>query len=77
MSNGILKSPVHRVLSNSERDRISVAVFYTPEVGKEIEPQNGLINEQNPKLFKKIKDYADIYFPYYQKGQRAIHTAQL
>lgn len=77
MSNGIFKSPVHRVLSNSKRDRISVTVFYTPEVGKEIEPEQGLVNEENPKLYKKLKDYADIHWKYYQKGLRALHTAQL
>lgn len=75
MSNGIFKSPVHRVLSNSKRDRMSVAVFYTPEVGKEIEPEHGLVNEENPKLFKKVKDYANTHWIYYQKGLRALHTA--
>ena len=76
MTNGIFKSPVHRVLSNSERDRISVAVFYTPEVGKEIGPEDGLVNERTPKLFKMVKDYADTHFGYYQRGMRALHTAQ-
>lgn len=76
MTNGIFKSPVHRVLSNSVRDRISVAVFYTPEVGKEIGPEDGLVNERTPKLFKMVKDYADTHWGYYQRGMRALHTAQ-
>ncbi|CAI9113938.1 OLC1v1037499C1 [Oldenlandia corymbosa var. corymbosa] len=77
MSNGIFKSPVHRVLSNAKRDRISVAMFYTPEVGKEIGPEDGLITEESPALYRKVKDYADVHIGYYNKGLRSIHTAQV
>ncbi|KAK9281768.1 hypothetical protein L1049_004673 [Liquidambar formosana] len=66
MTNEVFKSPVRRVLANSERERISVAVFYTPEANKEIGPEDGLIDEERPKLFKKVKDYADIHWDYYQ-----------
>ncbi|XP_059641097.1 codeine O-demethylase-like [Cornus florida] len=76
MTNGIFKSPVHRVLSNSERDRISVAVFYTPEAGKEIGVEDGLVDEERPRLFKKVRDYADTHWVYYQRGMRALHTAK-
>lgn len=77
MSNGIFKSPVHRVLSNSERDRISVAMFYTPEVGKEIGPEDGLVNGDRPKIYKRVKDYAETHWQFYQRGMRALHTAQI
>lgn len=77
MTNGIFKSPVHRVVASSERDRISVAMFYTPQVNKEIGPEEGLINEERPRLFKKVKDYADIHWEYYQQGQRALHIAEV
>ncbi|THG01202.1 protein SRG1-like isoform X2 [Camellia sinensis] len=77
MTNGVFKSPVHRVLSNSERDRISVAMFYTPEKGKEIGPEDGLVDEKRLRLFKKVKDYADTHWGYYQRGMRALHTAQV
>ncbi|GLT53552.1 hypothetical protein SLA2020_268170 [Shorea laevis] len=77
MTNGVFKSPVHRVVSNSERERISVAMFYTPEPNKEIGPEEGLVNEERPKLFKKVKDYADIHWEYYQRGTRALHVAKV
>jgi len=77
MTNGIFKSPVHRVLTNSERGRISVAVFYTPETNKEIVPEEGLINEERPRIFKKVKDYAEIHWGYYQQGKRALHVARV
>ncbi|MCD7446752.1 hypothetical protein HAX54_015656 [Datura stramonium] len=77
MSNGIFKGTVHRVLSNSERDRISVAVFYTPEVGKEIGPEDGLVNGDRPKIYKRVKDYAETHWKFYQRGMRALHTVQI
>ncbi|PHU11293.1 hypothetical protein BC332_18223 [Capsicum chinense] len=36
MSNELLKSPVHRVVTNSEKERITVAMFCSPESGSEI-----------------------------------------
>ncbi|KAM4100518.1 hypothetical protein ACB094_05G073400 [Castanea mollissima] len=77
MTNGLFKSPVHRVLTNTERERISVAMFYTPERKKEIGPEEGLVNQERPKLFKKVKDYADTYWEYYQRGMRALHVAKV
>ncbi|KAK2631523.1 hypothetical protein EUGRSUZ_L02796 [Eucalyptus grandis] len=77
MTNGVFKSPVHRVLSSSERDRISLAVFYTPEPNKEIGPEEALITEERPKAYKTVKDYADVHWDYYQQGSRAIHVAKV
>ncbi|KAG2729377.1 hypothetical protein I3760_01G247200 [Carya illinoinensis] len=77
MTNGMFKSPVHRVVTNSERERISVAVFYTPEPNKEIGPEEGLVSEERPKLFKKVKDYADTHWEFYQRGMRALHVAKV
>ncbi|MCD7449984.1 hypothetical protein HAX54_002701 [Datura stramonium] len=78
MSNGIFKGTVHRVLSNSERDRISVAVFYLhAEVGKEIGPEDGLVNGDRPKIYKRVKDYAETHWKFYQRGMRALHTVQI
>uniref|UniRef100_A0A8R7Q976 Isopenicillin N synthase-like Fe(2+) 2OG dioxygenase domain-containing protein n=1 Tax=Triticum urartu TaxID=4572 RepID=A0A8R7Q976_TRIUA len=36
MTNGIFKGPVHRVVTNSEKERISVAVFYV------LDPENAI-----------------------------------
>ncbi|KAE7997662.1 hypothetical protein FH972_002277 [Carpinus fangiana] len=77
MSNGIFKSPVHRVVTNSETERISLAVFCIPEPGKEIGPVDGLVNESSPRLYKKMKNFVDIYFQYYQQGKRPIDAAKI
>ena len=57
MSNGIFKSPMYRVVTNLERERISVAVFYSPDSDKEIEPIGKLFNDSRPRLYRKVKNY--------------------
>ncbi|TYG66622.1 hypothetical protein ES288_D05G015800v1 [Gossypium darwinii] len=51
MSNGIFKSPVHRVVTNTDKLRISVAMFNEVEPEKEIGPVEGLIDENRPRLY--------------------------
>ncbi|KAE8669054.1 hypothetical protein F3Y22_tig00112260pilonHSYRG00036 [Hibiscus syriacus] len=75
MTNGIFKSPVHRVLTNSERERTTLAVFCIPHPDQEIQPVEDLINETNPRLYKRVKDYVSLYFQYYQQGRRPIEAA--
>ncbi|XP_071724448.1 protein LATERAL BRANCHING OXIDOREDUCTASE 1-like [Rutidosis leptorrhynchoides] len=75
MSNGIFKSPMHRVVTNPTRERISVAVFGIPQPEQEIKPVAGLFDETRPKLYKKVTNYVDIYFKYYyQLGRRPIEA---
>ncbi|KAL1206588.1 Protein SRG1 [Cardamine amara subsp. amara] len=75
MSNGIYKSPVHRVVANKEKERVSVATFCNVDAEKEIQPVDGLISEARPRLYKAIKDYDKIFYDYYQQGRRAIEAA--
>ncbi|KDP31635.1 hypothetical protein JCGZ_15373 [Jatropha curcas] len=75
MSNGIFKSPVHRVVTNTETERMSIAVFCIPDSEKEIKPADGLIDETRPRLYKTVKDYVSLYFEYYQQGKRTIEAA--
>lgn len=77
MTNGIFKSPLHRVVSNSDKDRYSIAMFLYPERSKEIGPEEGLINEEKPRVFKKVEDYGVVHWGYYQQGKRALHVAQV
>ncbi|XVF88281.1 hypothetical protein PTKIN_Ptkin19aG0037400 [Pterospermum kingtungense] len=77
MSNGIFKSPLHRVVTNSERERITLAVFCFPPPDQEIQPVEELINEARPRLYKKVKDYPSLFFQYYQQGRKPIEAALL
>lgn len=75
MSNGIYKSPIHRVVTNREKERISVATFCVPSPDKEIQPVEGLVSETRPRLYKTVKKYVELYFDSYQQGLRPIEAA--
>lgn len=77
MSNGFFKSPVHRVVTNSERERTSVAVFCSPDPDNDIEPVDGAVSETRPRLYKKVQDYVSKYFQYYQEGKRPIEAVKI
>ncbi|KDO51020.1 hypothetical protein CISIN_1g041077mg, partial [Citrus sinensis] len=75
MSNGIFKSPVHRVVTNSERERMSVAVFCCPNPEKDIEP--GVVNEARPRLYKTLNNYNRLYFENLRRVKKGIEAAML
>ncbi|XP_055960300.1 jasmonate-induced oxygenase 4-like [Mercurialis annua] len=77
MSNGMFKSPVHRVVINPERERLSLAVFYHPDPDNEIEPLDGLVNETRPRLYKKVRNYVGHFLQYYLQGKRLIEDMKI
>ncbi|XP_057767954.1 protein SRG1-like [Salvia miltiorrhiza] len=77
MSNGIYRSPVHRAVTNSERERNSLAMFFSPDPEKEIEPVEEVVDEERPRMFKKVRNYPEIYFQYYQQGKRPIDAVRI
>ncbi|CAI9100854.1 OLC1v1038039C1 [Oldenlandia corymbosa var. corymbosa] len=77
MSTGILKSPIHRVTTNTDKERISVAMFCAPGTAEDVGPVEELINDTRPRLYKTVKDYPAIYFKYYQLGKRPIEAVKL
>ncbi|TKY71920.1 Codeine O-demethylase [Spatholobus suberectus] len=64
MSNGAYKSVEHRAIVNSEKERISVAMFFLPKFQSKIGPTVSLTNPENPPLFKRIgvEKYVKDYF---------------
>ncbi|KAK2991068.1 hypothetical protein RJ640_010070 [Escallonia rubra] len=77
MSNGMFKSPMHRVVTNSERERMTLAVFCLPEADIEIGPVEELVTEERPRMYRKIKNFVSLYFQNYQQGKRPIDTVKL
>lgn len=77
MTNGNFKSPVHTALANSTKERHTMAIFCSPEPGKEIEPLEELINDKRPRLFKAVRDYMDTYYDFYQQAKRPIDAAKI
>uniref|UniRef100_UPI003FA61587 Os06g0176700 protein n=1 Tax=Oryza sativa TaxID=4530 RepID=UPI003FA61587 len=54
LCNGIFRSPVHRVVTNAERERISLAMFYSVNDEKDIGPAAGLLDENRPARYRKV-----------------------
>ena len=77
MTNGIIKSPIHRAVTNSKKLRISVAVSNEAEPDREIGPAEALIDEKRPRLYRNVKNYAAINFECFQKGEIAITTLKI
>ncbi|KAJ9141037.1 hypothetical protein P3X46_031620 [Hevea brasiliensis] len=61
ISNGIFKSPTHRVILESKKERIWVAVFHLPQYEVEIGPVQCLIDENRPQQYRNLKNYRGHY----------------
>ncbi|KAF5805141.1 putative codeine 3-O-demethylase [Helianthus annuus] len=77
MSNGIFKSPVHRVLVNSRKERMTLAVFCPVLSDKVIGPVDGLITDETPRLYKNVIYSLDFFFKIYQQGGRPIDACKI
>ena len=51
LSNAIYKSIEHRVIVNSNKDRVSLAFFYNPRSDLLIQPAKELVTEDRPALY--------------------------
>ncbi|MED6130972.1 Jasmonate-induced oxygenase 2 [Stylosanthes scabra] len=54
MSNAIYKSVEHRVIVNSNKDRVSLAFFYNPKSDLLIEPAKELVTKERPPLYQPM-----------------------
>ncbi|CAH2054099.1 unnamed protein product [Thlaspi arvense] len=51
ISNSIYKSSEHRVIVNSQKERVSLAFFYNPKSDIPIQPMQQLVSSSNPPLY--------------------------
>ena len=51
LSNAIYKSVEHRVIVNSEKDRVSLAFFFNPKSDLVIEPLKQLVTKDRPAMY--------------------------
>ncbi|KAJ1258262.1 hypothetical protein BS78_10G061500 [Paspalum vaginatum] len=79
MSNGIFKSPVHRVVTNAEKERISLAMFYAVDGETMLEPASGLLDEKRPARYRRIKakDFIAALQEHFSKGMRIVETLKI
>ncbi|CAD6337484.1 unnamed protein product [Miscanthus lutarioriparius] len=79
MSNGVFKSPVHRVVTNSQKERMSLAMFYATDLEKEVQPIAELLDEKHPARYKKIK-YRDLmaaHYEHFSRRERVIESLNI
>ena len=79
MNNGIFRSPIHRVVTNPEKERLSLAVFYGVDGESVLEPAPGLLDEKRPSRYMKIevKEFVVGLFEHFPKGTRFIETLKM
>ncbi|KAH7862784.1 hypothetical protein Vadar_009502 [Vaccinium darrowii] len=81
ISNGKLKSALHRVVTNTSVVRTSVVTFISPSLESIMEPIKDLVTASEPQLFKsfRFKEYFDIYTAYLRepKGPTALEAYKL
>ena len=76
LSNGVLKSPVHSVVTNPHKERTSVVMFYMPDLNKDIGPAEELIGDTQPPLYNKVNgtDYLLRNYDHTVRGKRTLDS---
>ncbi|XP_056162643.1 protein SRG1-like isoform X4 [Syzygium oleosum] len=77
MTNGMFKSPLHRVLTNANKLRMSIAVFDEPEAEKEIGPVNHLVDHMRPRLYRSVRNFAAFNYECFQKGKDSLEELRI
>ncbi|XP_062096648.1 codeine O-demethylase-like [Humulus lupulus] len=55
LTNGIYRSIEHRATVNPEKERLSIATFYSPNLNGDLGPAPSLVTPKTPAKFKKIR----------------------
>jgi isopenicillin N synthase-like dioxygenase len=79
MNNGIFKSPVHRVVTNAKKERVSLAMLYAVQRDNVLEPVAGLLDEKRPARYRRIAeaDFLEGVKEHFSKGIRMIETLKI
>ena len=79
VTNGIYRSVEHRAIVNADKERLSVATFYSPKLDGEMGPAPSLISKERPALFKRIGvvDYFKGYFSRQLVGKSYVDTMKI
>uniref|UniRef100_A0A803LH23 Isopenicillin N synthase-like Fe(2+) 2OG dioxygenase domain-containing protein n=1 Tax=Chenopodium quinoa TaxID=63459 RepID=A0A803LH23_CHEQI len=79
MANGVFKGDMHRVITSSLSERISVAAFCHPDKDQEIGPVSKLISVHKPQLYKKfnIYEFQRTFFKSHALGHRPLDPFKL
>ncbi|KAK7359519.1 hypothetical protein VNO77_01480 [Canavalia gladiata] len=69
ITNGIYESIEHRATVNSEKERISIATFYTPSMETMFGPAQSLVTAETPAMFRRIS-FAEYYKGFFSRELR-------
>lgn len=66
-------------MTNAEKDRVSLVMFYTADPESELEPVPELVDEKRPVRYRKIKtkDYQTRLFETFAEGTLVIDTMKI
>ena len=66
-------------MTNPERERVSLTMFFTLDPEKEIEPLPEMVDEKRPRRYGKTttKDYLAVLFERFARGARAMDTVKM
>ncbi|KAM3700688.1 hypothetical protein ACJW31_05G117700 [Castanea mollissima] len=79
VTNGIYRSIEHRATVNSERERLSIATFYSPKLDGDMGPAPSLVKPERPALFKRIgvADYFKGFFSRELRGKSYVDAVRI
>ncbi|GAB2299074.1 hypothetical protein Dimus_033145 [Dionaea muscipula] len=79
LSNGLYKSCEHRAMVNSVKERISIGMFFNPNLDADVGPLASLITPQNPPLFKTVgmQKYVEDFFARKLDGKSYIEVLRI
>ncbi|XP_042518828.1 protein SRG1-like [Macadamia integrifolia] len=79
VSNGIYRSIEHRATVNSEKERLSMAIFCSPNPDGEVGPARSLIGPGRPALFRRegVADYFKALFARKLDGKSYIEAMRI
>ncbi|GMJ07550.1 SENESCENCE-RELATED GENE 1, senescence-related gene 1 [Hibiscus trionum] len=79
VSNGIYQSVEHRATVNSVKERVSIAIFYNPNLDGDMGPAPSLITPQTPPLFNRLRvdDFYKGYLSRELRGKSYVDTLSL
>ncbi|XVE52634.1 hypothetical protein DITRI_Ditri02bG0137800 [Diplodiscus trichospermus] len=75
-SNGMYKSIEHRVITNEEKPRISIAAFMFPDDEQEIGPLESMIDDNHrPRMYRNVKYFDYVREMFSRRMEGKAHTA--
>ncbi|WMV15689.1 hypothetical protein MTR67_009074, partial [Solanum verrucosum] len=79
VTNGIYKSIEHRAIVNEDKERISIATFFSPKLDGDLGPAASLLTPQSPAQYRRIgvADYFKGYFSRELVGKSYIDTLRI